>query len=95
MYSQSYNAHIVIKDKSIKSGLLSIFSIIYSTQEFNTLKIKMTINVVTCIMEIIQKFFQIFISLGTDHLWAHEPLPHLSIVTPHNQKYRKPVNIPQ
>jgi hypothetical protein len=65
-----------MKDKPIKSGLLSICSVIYSTQELNTLKIKMTINVVTYIMEIIQKFLQIFISLGNDHLSTHEPLPH-------------------
>jgi hypothetical protein len=29
------------------------------------------------------------------HLSTHEtPPPHLSIVTPHNKKYRKPVNSP-
>ena len=65
-----------MKDKPIKSGMLSICSVICSTQEFSTSKIKMTINVITYISEIIQKFLQRSISLGNDHLSAHEPLPH-------------------
>ena len=74
MYCQSYNVQLVMKDKPIKSGLLSICLVIYSTQELS-MKNKMTINVITCIMEIIQKFLQRSTSLGNDHLLAHEPLP--------------------
>jgi hypothetical protein len=76
MYCQSNNAQLVMKDKPIKSGMLSICSVIYSTKEFSTSKIKMTIYVITCIMEKIQKLLQRFISLGNDHLSSHEPLPH-------------------
>jgi Na+-transporting NADH:ubiquinone oxidoreductase subunit NqrD len=76
MYFQTYNVHLVMKNKPIKSGVLSICSVIYSTREFSTSKIKMTIKVITYIMEIIQKFLQRFISLGNDDLSAHEPLPH-------------------
>jgi hypothetical protein len=54
MYFQAYNMQLVMKDKPIKSGMLSICSVIYSTQELN-IKNKMTINVITCIIEIIQK----------------------------------------
>jgi Na+-transporting NADH:ubiquinone oxidoreductase subunit NqrD len=68
MYIQTYNMKLIMKDKPIKSGMLSICSVIYSTQEFDTSKIKMTINVITRIMEIIQNFLQRFISLGNDHL---------------------------
>jgi hypothetical protein len=76
MYCQTYNVQLAMKDKPIKSGLLSICLVIYSTHEFSTSKTKMNINVITCIMEITQKFLQRFISLGNDHLSAHEPLPH-------------------
>jgi hypothetical protein len=76
MYFQTYNMQLVMNDKPIKSGLLSMCLVIYSTQEFKHFKNNMTINVITCIIEIIQKFLQRLISLGNDHLSAHEPLPH-------------------
>jgi hypothetical protein len=75
MYFQTCNMQLVMKDKLIKSGLLSICSVIYSTQEL-IIKNKMTINVITGIIEIIQKFLQRSIFLGDDHFSAHEPLPH-------------------
>ena len=40
MYCETYNVQLVMKDKPIKSGLLSICSVIYSTQEFSTFKNK-------------------------------------------------------
>jgi hypothetical protein len=40
MYCQSYNVKLVMKNKLIKSGLLSIYLVIYNTQEFNTFKNK-------------------------------------------------------